>query len=467
MATRKAKNTIPDEQRQQAVATNDAPEKPKGNETGVPSLATVIRSIDRSSKDMLDLKNSLISAESPYLPNRQRLYDLYSYIENDGWLVGIRRGRFEPILNKSLRYKDGEKKIDAMQPLIDSLEFCEMCRELLDTDLWGITGIEFEPGPKFKWNKINRKHIKPKWRKITFEQSGTEGYDYDDMWNVWVVGDPKKLGLYLVMAFYVLLKRGVISDWAEYIEMYGLPVTVLKYEGYNEQDKLEGKKILQNSGAATKLLLPKTLDYEVVEAKTTSANGQLQDGFRGACNQEMSVAMLTVTETTSSSKSSGYAQSKTHSEGLAEIHKADMKWLLQMLNSDFFKSILKSYGYPVTETGRFEFDAEIDIDYLGKKYKIDIELVTRLKLPVSKKYFYDTYNLPQPKEGEELVEFEDAQILDDSGEDDTEEDDMPAKPPKPAKSKKKRQKQALQNLHDGKLQNLWNAFKAVFHEARS
>ena len=211
-------------------STTNAVQQQKGRDFRWVSNEINYRSTNRSEKDVLTYREALIAAESVYWPNRYLLYDLFKDIELDAFLIGIRNKLIDTILNKTLLYKKGDTVIEEMNPLINSEHFRDMCRELILTQFWGITGIEFIPGDKFRWNEIERKHIKPKWRKITWDQYGNDGINYDDFWNLWVLGKEKDLGLYLICAFYVLLKKGVISNWADFIEMYGLPTTVMKYE---------------------------------------------------------------------------------------------------------------------------------------------------------------------------------------------------------------------------------------------
>jgi hypothetical protein len=107
----------------------------------------------------------------------------------------------------------------------------------------------------------------------------------------------------------------------------------------------------------------------------------------------MSVIVLGNTETTSSSYSSGYAQSRIHLEQQYEITKSDMAYAAAMLNDTRFLNILASYGYAV-DGGRFVYARETDTDYLGKRMAIDKELAAIIDIPAA--YWYDTYGIQMP-----------------------------------------------------------------------
>ena len=447
-------------------STTDAQQQPKGREFRWITNEINYRSANRSEKDILTYKEALIQAESVYWPNRYLLYDLYKDVELDGHLAGIREKLFDAILNKTLLYKKNDAPVVTMAVKLKERRFREMCREILLTKFWGITGIEFIPGDKFRWNEIERKHIKPKWRKITYDQYGNDGINYDDFWNLWVLGNEKDLGAYLICAYYVLLKRGSISNWADFIEMYGLPTTVMKYEAYDEQTKAELKKIIKEAGSALQIVIPKQADHEIHDSKNTS-NGDVQNKFIHMANEEMSVYILGATETsTSSAKSGGHTQSQTHSKEQKERIKALMDYLTSYLNEPEFIEVLRNYGFPVVDGALFEFDKEIDIDYITAKSKVDQTMI-QLGLPVAKKYLYDTYAIDKPEPGDELLVVPaNTPEPDDSGDDDTEASELAAQvKPRRNNPPSGGTPSPARRVSHSKLRNLYTAFSDFFGQA--
>ena len=372
------------------VKTNKTPHK--SGEIIVNELN--IRSADRSRKDIATWRGALINAESVYFPNRSRLYDLYEDVVLDGHLSGVIAKRIDAVLNKELYFETGTTKNEGMERLIKSLPFRQIIQTIMETLLWGISGIEFIPGKELRFEKIPRKHIKPEQGIIAYEQTGVDGIAYANMENIWVLGEPKDLGLLLKCAPYSLYKRGCLSDWAQYIELFGQPVRVIKYDSYDEQTKLELKKILDESGSSLSMMIPRQADFEIKDGKQTNCDGNLQLSFIKALNEEMSITILGNTETTTSSYSTGYAQSKVHLEQQYEITKNDIVYVASMLNSHKFLSILQSYGYPVGR-GRFVFAKDMDIDYLQARVAIDKEVAQMITIPES--YWYDTYGIPGGK----------------------------------------------------------------------
>lgn len=359
----------------------------------------IIRPIDRSSKDIGDYRTAQRQAEAVVHANRVRLYDLYSDIEDDGHLTGITEKRISSVRNKTLHFTRDGKRVDELKDLIKSKAFRDLIKKIMESIYWGISGVEFIPGKKFKWKEIPRKHIKPQLKLIAKEQHGEEGFEYESNPWLWIIGEEDDLGLYLKCAPYAIYKRGNVADWAQYIEIFGQPVRVIKYDAYDQKTKIELQQVLDESGSSLALMIPKQADFDMKDGKQSNGDGQLQDRFKSAMNEEMSVIILGVTETTTSSKSSGYAQSETHQKQQNELTKDDMSFVENLLNEESFLNVLASYGFPV-QGGRFEFENEKDLNFLRMRKEID-DWASK-KVPISDEYIYETYGIPKPENYEEL-----------------------------------------------------------------
>lgn len=349
-----------------------------------------IRSVDRGKKDIASWRSALRCAEAVQTRDRVRLYDLYEDVILDGHLSGIISKRVDAVLNKDIFFEINGKRQHSIDALIHSLPFRNMVRALLETRMWGITGIEFIPGNVFSFRMLPRKHIQPQGGIISYEQGGTEGVPYGPLSNVWVMGDPADLGLLLRCAPYALYKRGGMADWAEFVELFGQPVRVIKYDSYDEQTKMELRQVLEESGSSLSLMIPREADFEIMDGKRANSDGSLQLSFIKALNEEMSIIILGNTETTSSSYSSGYAQSKIHLEQQYEITRSDIAYVTALLNDPRFLNVLRAYGYPV-QHGAFLCSKDMDIDYLTKRMAIDRELAQIVAIPDT--YWYDTYGI--------------------------------------------------------------------------
>ncbi|AOW09508.1 phage portal protein family protein [Flavobacterium gilvum] len=358
---------------------------------------------DRSSKDIGKLKNGIVSAESIHYPNRVLLYDLYhDILSMDGFLRGIIEKRINAVLNKKLKFtKKGGKQGDELTDLIKSQSGRDLITLLMESKIWGISGVEFVIGEELNFKEVPRKHIKPEKGIITKSQYGVSeeaGFKYQDMPFVWVVGKENDLGLLLACSMYGIYKRGTFGDFAQYVEIFGQPVRIMKYDAYDTKTKQELKGLLDNSGSSLAMMIPKQAEFEMLDGKTSNGDGKLQVSLKDACNEEMSIAILGNTETTVSSKSSGYAQSKEHGEQQDELTVSDLIFVENLLNSKKFKQILKSYGFDVD--GKFEFELDLNLNTL--KLRMEIDTFVSQKVPIGDDYWYETYGIPKPDNYDEL-----------------------------------------------------------------
>lgn len=410
---------------------------------------------DRNRKDIKNLKESVLNAESIYFPNRTQLYDLYHDIVSvDGFLKGILQKRIDNVLNKTLKFNDANgKNVKEITDLLTSNYGRNLITQILESKFWGISGVEFVVGDKFCFEPIPRKHIKPEKGLITRSQYGVteeNAFKYTEMPFVWVIGEKKDLGLLLACSMYAIYKRGNFGDWAQYVEIFGQPVRIIYYDAYDTKTKTELKTLLDNSGSSLAMMIPKQAQFEMMDGKTSNGDGKLQNSFKDACNEEMAIAILGNTQTTSSNSGSGYAQSKEHGKQQDEITKSDLAFVANMLNSDIFLNILKSYGFKIDD-GAFVYELELDLENLKTRKEID-EFVST-KVPVGDDYWYDTYGIPKPDNYDELKAklVESENLKTESAEPPTNKKDTPIKKPALTETKKA-------NLIDAFLKNLADFF---------
>ncbi|WP_306353696.1 DUF935 family protein [Flavobacterium sp. '19STA2R22 D10 B1'] len=377
-------------------------EKNKASEVIINDLTIV--SPDRGRKDIGGLKNAVIQAESVYFPNRVLLYDLYhDILSMDAFLRGLLKKRIDTVLNKPLKFIDASGKEDKdLTELMSGTVGRNLITELMNSQFWGISGVEFIVGQEFCFKKIPRKHIKPEKGLITKNQYGVteaDGFSYKDLPMVWVIGEEDDLGLLLACSMYAIYKRGNFGDWAQYVEIFGQPVRIIYYDAYDTKTKNELNQILNESGSSLAMMIPKQAEFEMMDGKTSNGDGKLQESFKDACNSEMAICILGNTETTSSSKSSGYAQAVEHADQQDEISASDLVFVENKLNSKEFIQILKSYGYK-TQGGKYCYDQILNLNKL--KTRMEIDVVVSGKVPVSDDYWYDTYGLPKPDNYDQL-----------------------------------------------------------------
>lgn len=408
-------------------------------------------SVNRTPKNVGDWRNAHIAAESIQTPNRTRLYDLYEDVSLDGYLTGVWQKRQADATNKDITFvdKDG-KPVEGVNKLMESEEWDTMLDHIMNSKLWGISGIEFKMGPKFTWEEIPRKHIMPEKQIIKIGQNDLNGTDYRNDPYIWVVGRKKDLGLLLKCSFYALIKKGNFADWAQYSEIFGQPIRVIRYEAWDDKTRIQLKQVLDESGSSLALMIPKQADFEIMDGKTSNGDGQLQERLKNACNNEMGIVILGNVETTGNDNGGSNSKAQEQGKEQAKITKKDIKFLVSQLNSDKLLAVLADYGYPV-EGGKFIIQKEFD----PYKAKAKMEIINMMKdggTPVDDDYIYEEIGVPKPKKYDQLKKelAEKKQAFN---------PENPAQQPAPAPDPKEKAKTKPTQAYRERV-NLWHSLRA-------
>lgn len=375
----------------------------KADEKKSITIANIVQtSVDRSPKDIASYKAAVGSAESVYYPVRAALYDLYKKIEIDGSLTGAWEiKRIAKVRNKILKFKKNGKVDEAFDALIEGGMFRDFITLIMQQKAWGLSGAEFIPGNTFKWVEVPRKHIRPHLRKITKHQYGDEGINYEDLWNVVVLGGQNDFGFFYKIVPIILYRQGNWGDWAQFIERYGLPFQVYEYDIYDEATRQQAFDMARNAGGNLAIVIPKQLAFRTEDAKQVNGDGKLQGNFNDALEKQIVLTVLGNLETTNAGGGS-LAKAKVQALDQSDVIADDMKDVLDVLNSAQFQNILQSYGYNVTG-GRFEYEIVADPEALKAEVEIDKFLVSDVKLPLAHDFFYEKYGRPKPENYDELV----------------------------------------------------------------
>ena len=223
-------------------------------------------------------------------------------------------------------------------------------------------------------------------------------------------GSPFGDGLGRLLYWPVWFKKHAIKFWMIFADKFGSPTAVGKYPPGTPQaqqdDLLSAIDAIQQESA---IRIPNNVEIELLEA-TRSGSVNTYESLCTFMNAAISKVILGQTLTTEMSGGSGsYAASKTHNEIRADYTKADADSLSAALNNQLVRWIT-DYNFPA-ESRRssgiarypkvwIRTGAEKDLKALAER---DKTLIVDMGVPVGARYFYDTYGIPQPEEGEEMV----------------------------------------------------------------
>lgn len=198
----------------------------------------------------------------------------------------------------------------------------------------------------------------------------------------------------------VWFKKNGIKFWLVFLEKFGMPTTVGKYpQGTNKEDQDKLFDAIDAIHNETGVTIPEDMAIELLEA---ARQGKVT--YETLCeymDKQMSKAVLGQTATTEGTPGK-LGNEEAQGEVRQDILEADADLLDSCLNQTLIKWLV-DYNYPgVSDYPKIKTHAAPKPD-LKERSEIDKTLVKDIGLPVGKKYFYETYNVDEPEEGEEIV----------------------------------------------------------------
>lgn len=351
----------------------------------------VIRTLNRSILDVGQWRTALKAADNG---RRQKLYELYEDILIDTVLTKAVEKRINAITNAELNFMKDEKPVPEMDDLIDSPVMEEILTEIMNAKFWGKTVLELDFINGLQAYNIPRQHIIPEKGIIVINPGDDIGVEYrgDDFFLE--AGQDKNFGLLFKAAPWAIIKRGNVSDWAQFNEIFGIPFKKGKYNAQDDAGRTVLEEALDKSGSAPWIVIPKETDVEVVN-QGTKGNGDLFDGLRKACNEEILILILGQTMTTT--QGSSRAQSETHKDVEEDTNKADRRFVQKILNTELLPRLEKR-GFPV-KGGWFTFPDAGETIPMKDQITIHDTFQNKLGLIIDPDFLYDHYGVPKPKDG--------------------------------------------------------------------
>ena len=215
-------------------------------------------------------------------------------------------------------------------------------------------------------------------------------------------GSPYGDGLGRLLYWPVWFKKNAIKFWMIFADKFGSPTAVGKYPPGTpaslQDDLLAAIDAIQQESA---IRIPNNVEIELLEARRSGST----DTYEKLCafmNAAISKVLLGQTLTTEVGERGSYAASQTHEQVRRDYIKADADSLSAVLNRQLVRWIV-DYNFPGTTRYPkvwIRTEAEKDLLPLAERDKL---LITDMGIPVTKKYIYSTYGIPEPREGEEVV----------------------------------------------------------------
>ena len=359
----------------------------------------VVQAPQRRVYDVGDWRSAMRSAD---IGRVKPLYDLFDEILIDGVLADAIDKRTEAVLSAGVTFVDAQgEEIGEITDIINSSAGETMLRSILAQRFYGRSGFEISFADGFTCQPFKPKYIDLQHKAILLNDVGDKSVSYADNSQILILGQPLDYGLLLKAAPFAVYKRGGFGDYAQWIELFGMPQRIGKYNTYDPASRALLEEAFKNAGSAPYLIIPKESDIETREG--SSGSGTSYDEFRKACNEEMLITILGQTLTTVQGERGARSLGEVHMEVEQNKHKGDVRFVERVLNERVIP-MLEARGFNL-QGGRFMFPREAEPLTVADI----VNLSEIIQIPAA--FVHDKYGIPMPKDGEQIARKQTQEVI--------------------------------------------------------
>lgn len=362
--------------------------QPAGGNTILLTQAT------RWNRDVSHYMRAVTEAERIDFPNRVKLYDLYDTALLDTHLSSVLEKRKSAVLASQIEFTRNGKPDDQIGEMLSSPWFLDFLNDLLDTMWWGNSLFQFRKDPDgwLTYDLVPRKHVEPVRRLIMRMQTDIHGTSWEEYDNLLFVGKPRNLGELIKDIPWVLYKRGDISDWAQFAELFGQPIREYTYNAGDDEARYNLVNDIFGSGGSAVYMHPEGSNMKLLEASNKTGSSDLYKGLASFCNSEISKHILGNTLTTEAGEKGTQALGTVQKKSEDRLLAKDKLFVLNVLNYQM-TDLFESFGVKV-RGGKFSFVSPKDNDPSQR-----IDIITKLNslgLPLDHDQLYEEFGLNKP-----------------------------------------------------------------------
>ena len=350
--------------------------------------------------DIADYTTSVKAAENVDFSRRYKLFDLYSDILMDTHLTCVIEKRKNAVLCSEIEFRRDGKPDDEVNSQIASPWFTRLIADILDAKFWGFTLCQFfKNGEWVDYDLIPRKHADPVRKLILRHQTDITGTSWEEYPDLLFVGSDNDLGLLAKAAPWVIYKRNTTADWAQFSEVFGMPIQEYIYETDDEESRQRAINDASNAGSLAVFVHSKDTELQLREAGNKTGSADIYERLCERCNNELSKLVLGNTLTTESSENGTQALGTVHKKVEDKVAETDRRYVLNVLNYDM-ADIFTTMGIN-TEGGEFCFPEPKEVD-TSTKISILTQLKKNFSLPVDDDYLYEEFGIDKPQNYDQL-----------------------------------------------------------------
>lgn len=346
--------------------------------------------------DMKAYMNSVIMAKSIDYSNRTRLFDMYESALLDLHLSGVLDKRLRGVTRIPIMFQRDGIPDDAINKQLRSPWFKQLRKDIILSEFWGFTLVQFylDDEGNIRYDLIDRKHYDPIQRHLLKFQGDQQGIPIDDFENCLFVGSQRSLGIFAELMPAVLYKRGDMADWAQFCNIFGMPIREYTYDAGDETARRRLISDARRQGSNAVYIHPKDSELTLIESGNKTGSSDLYKTFADYWDSKISIRVLGNTLTTDAKETGTQALGEVHKEEEDDMNADDREFILDVLNYDM-RPIFANLGFNV-DGGEFVYAKK---DKIIPSQQIDIvQKLQSMGLPMDDDWLYETFGVEKPKD---------------------------------------------------------------------
>lgn len=346
--------------------------------------------------DMRDYMQSLESAKQIDYPSRSRLYDMYESAQLDLHLMGVLAKRLRGVTQLPMEFHRNGEVDEVLSAQLRSPWFKQLRKDIILSEFWGFSLFQFylDDDGNIRYDLIDRKHYDPVRRKLLRFQDDQDGVPVEQFPNMLFVGSERGLGIFAELLPAVLYKRGDMSDWAQFCNIFGMPIREYTYDAGDEEARRQLLKDARQQGANAVYIHPDGSTLNLVEAGNKTGSSDLYKTFADYWDSKISIRVLGNTLTTDSHDTGTQALGTVHKQEEDDMNADDRDFILDVLNY-YMTPIFQNLGFNV-DGGEFVYAAKEKIE--PTKQLTIVQGLKNMGLPMDDDWLYETFGIEKPKD---------------------------------------------------------------------
>lgn len=293
-----------------------------------------------------------------------------------------------------------EDLIDMLDAIGKGFSVCEIVWEELSAKRWMPVQIEQRPPQFFEFDRTNGRHL-------YLRGAGSPEPLAPAQFIIHLAraksGLPIRGGLARLAAWAWMFKNYTVKDWSIFLEAYGHPLRLGKYdkESASDDDKRTLLRAARQIGIDMAAIIPRTMELEVIATPTGGTNEAYEKKARW-WDEQLSKGVLGQVATTDAI-AGGHAVGKIHEEVRSDIRDSDAEQLAGTLMRDLAAPLTRLNLGETVPVPRIRFQApeRIDPDKLLKL----MEVAGPAGLRIATGDIYKAFSLREPDEADPILRF--------------------------------------------------------------